>query len=68
MLYKCYLKKGTVYLPTTVNQGNVPADVEIGRAGVARLEPLGSGCRIHCGEQRHDESYHDFTDDTGSQP
>ncbi len=21
MLYKCYLKKGTVYLPTTVNQG-----------------------------------------------
>ncbi len=42
--------------------GNVPIDVEIGGAGVAHLEPLGSGCRFRKGEQRHDESYHAFID------
>jgi hypothetical protein len=29
--------------------------------GVAHLEPLGSGCRIREGEQRHDDYYHAFT-------
>jgi hypothetical protein len=54
--------------PPRVLSGNVPIDVELRRAGVAHLEPLGSGCRIREGEQRHDESYHDFTNDAGAQP
>ena len=33
--------------------GDVPASVETFLGGVARLEPVGSGCRIHIGEQRH---------------
>src|SRR5436189_74404 len=28
-------------------------------SGVARLEPVGSGCRIHKGKQRHENIYHD---------
>jgi iron complex outermembrane receptor protein len=35
--------------------GDVPVDVEIWRVGVAHLEPVGSGCRIRKGEQRHEE-------------
>lgn len=39
--------------------GDVPVAVEILKeGGVARLEPVGSGCRIHFGEQRHEERYH----------
>src|SRR5947209_7409457 len=50
------------------SRGDVPVDVEIGRGGVAHLEPLGSGCRIRKGEQRHDEDYHSDTDSACSKP
>jgi hypothetical protein len=36
--------------------------------GVSRLEPLGSGCRIRKGEQRHDKHYHDFIACAGAEP
>ena len=36
--------------------------------GVAHLEPLGSGCRIRKGEQRHDDCYHAFTVRARAQP
>src|SRR3954468_14316279 len=29
------------------------------RVGVARLEPVGSGCLLHEERQRHEENYHD---------
>jgi hypothetical protein len=48
--------------------GNVPIDVELGEQALPAFEPLGSGCRIREGEQRHDESYHDLTDDAVAEP
>jgi hypothetical protein len=45
----------------TVNEGLkdilgiAPVDVELGKEALPRLEPLGSGCRIRKGEQRHDD-------------
>ena len=35
--------------------GDVPADVEIRRPALPALSRVGSGCRIHEGEQRHEE-------------
>jgi hypothetical protein len=38
------------------------------KGGVAHLEPLGSGCRIRKGEQRHDDYYHAFIARARAQP
>jgi hypothetical protein len=40
--------------------GDCPDHCGIREGGVAHLEPLGSGCRIRKGEQRHDDYYHAF--------
>ena len=37
-------------------------DVQFERAGVAHLDPLGSGCQFCKGEQRHDEYKHTIID------
>src|SRR6266516_6438129 len=49
-------------------RGIAPATVELGEGGVAHLEPLGSGCRIRKGEQRHDDYYHAFIARARAQP
>src|SRR5258708_16068110 len=41
--------------------GGLPRPLlKLGKGGVAHLEPLGSGCRIRKGEQRHGDYYHSF--------
>jgi hypothetical protein len=35
--------------------GIAPAVVELGKEALPTFEPLGSGCRIRKGEQRHDD-------------
>ena len=50
----------------TQSDGIVPIDVEVRGPALPALSRLGSGCRIREGEQRNDESYHDFTDRAGA--
>src|SRR5262249_18722620 len=45
-----------------------PGRCLIREGGVAHLEPLGSGCRIRKGEQRHDDYYHAFIARARAQP
>src|SRR6516165_5352495 len=45
-----------------------PGRCRIREGGVAHLEPLGSGCRIRKGEQRHDDYYHAFIARARAQP
>jgi hypothetical protein len=40
---------------STVEVGIAPAVVELGKEALPTFEPLGSGCRIRKGEQRHDD-------------
>src|SRR5260370_25228107 len=49
--------------------GGLPRPLlKLGKGGVAHLEPLGSGCRIRKGEQRHDNYYHAFIARARAQP
>ena len=58
MFGRSFVGDGTFgqYLAAAISRDEVPADVEIGGSGVAHLEPVGSGCRIHEEEQRHEEN------------
>src|SRR5262245_53870752 len=42
--------------------------VELGKEALPTFEPLGSGCRIRKGEQRHDDCYHAFIAHARAQP
>ena len=48
--------------------GIAPAAVELGKEALPTFEPLGSGCRIRKGEQRHDDCYHAFIARARAQP
>jgi hypothetical protein len=49
-------------------RGIAPAAVELGKEALPTFEPLGSGCRIRKGEQRHDDCYHAFIARARAQP
>jgi hypothetical protein len=51
-----------------LNTGIAPAAVELGKEALPTFEPLGSGCRIRKGEQRHDDCYHAFIARARAQP
>ena len=44
------------------------AAVELGKEALPTFEPLGSGCKIRKGEQRHDDCYHAFIARARAQP
>jgi hypothetical protein len=68
------LSKGTAFrivekFPGTgMAVGIAPAAVELGKEALPTFEPLGSGCRIRKGEQRHDDCYHAFIARARAQP
>lgn len=57
-------------VPKTILEqlGIAPAAVELGKEALPTFEPLGSGCRIRKGEQRHDDCYHAFIARARAQP